>query len=408
MKIEEILVGNDAFIYMERYVNENTKSYSPFAKISEVERKYQPTSELEFFDLVSVFAPRSQVSIFQAMPPKDLFDFYVQNESIRFMIHPEIWNSDKSVHLDELHHLRQAEAIRVTPTASTRTVFTKEVQTLYPTHFIKLHYPRRISRFNRRLRRKNIHNSVSVTKDLEEFSFEKFAYLPDSLGFTFADGGNPWGFLVREMTHRPYHKNRFLIPFFSLYGGDLKHPNDPPLIVQIIERLNVDPQKFAVNEIMIPVLECWCKVVRERGLLLESHAQNILLEVDADFHPCRIVHRDFDIWIDGKVREERNLNTFDFETFIANDNPFPRSAHYSLVYDHFVGRELFSYLARLINEFYGVKTTEIRKQISDSFHLNFPDANRFFPDGTTYYFPNRLLPGNGFTLVDTGQKPEWR
>ena len=408
MKIEEILQGNDTLIYMERYVNEHTKSYSAFAQISEVEPQYQPTSDLNSFELISVQAPRALVSIFQANPQEKLHDFYIQEEHVLFLIHPEIWKSSPIDHLDELHKLQKRESIQVAPTSSTRTVMTKEYSEKYPSHFIKLHYPRRISRFNRRLRRKNIHNSVAVTKDLATFNFEKFAYLPDSLGFTFADGGNPWGFLIRELNPKPYRENRFLIPFFALYGGDLNAAQDNPLIVQMIERLNVEPEKFVLNEIMIQVLECWCKVARERGLLLESHAQNILLEVDQDFRPQRIVHRDFDIWIDREARQAAGLDIEGFETYIDSESPYPRTAHYSLIYDHFIGRELFSYLVKVLQDFYGVNPTEIRRQIAQAFHSSFPDAHRFFPENTTFYFSNELLPGNDFTLVDTQQPPQWR
>ena len=31
---------------------------------------------------------------------------------------------------------------------------------------------------------------------------------------------------------------------------------------------------------MVPIVECWARVARERGILLESHAQNTLLELD--------------------------------------------------------------------------------------------------------------------------------
>src|SRR5204863_6672035 len=126
--------------------------------------------------------------------------------------------------LDELHALPRGAPIEVAPTASTRTVLTTETLANAPPHFIKLHYPRRISRFNRRLKRKNIQNSVEVTRDLARVTSEKFAYLPDTLGFVYGDGDDAWGVLVREGTPRPFRQQRFLIPFFALYGGDLKCP----------------------------------------------------------------------------------------------------------------------------------------------------------------------------------------
>jgi hypothetical protein len=406
MELDDILQGNQALLYMERYVDEGTRTYSPFAAKSEAAPEYQPRSGRQSFELITAFAPQSQVSIFQADPQRNLLEFYVSSEQVRFLIHPEIWASSEIDNLDELHALRRGEPLHVAPTASTRTVFTTDTPANIPRHFVKLHYPRRISRFNRRLRLKNIRNSVEATHDLAHVRFDKFAYLPDSLGFTYGDSGNPWGFLVREGTPRPFRGARFLVPYFALYGGDLHHTEDRPLLVQMIERLGAEPQSFVIDEIMIPVLECWAKVVRERGILLESHAQNLLLEIDSDFKPRRVVHRDFDVWVDAEARKQADLEVM--VASIGTNTAYPREQHYSLVYDHFIGRELFDYLLGVLTRFYSAKESAVRSRVAEAFHRNFPDADVHLPRDTTYYFSNELLPGNEFKLVDTKHAPAWR
>jgi hypothetical protein len=406
MELDCIFQGDQALLYMERYVDEETRTYSPFAARSEAAPEYQPRSGRPSFELITVFAPQSNVSIYQADPQKNLLEFYVSSDGVRFQIHPETWASSEIDNLDKLRALRRGEPLQVAPTASTRTVLTTETPANVPHHFVKLHYPRRISRFNRRLRRKNIRNSVEVARDLAQVRFDKFAYLPDSLGFIYGDGGNPWGFLVREGAPRPFQEGRFLIPYFALYGGDLHHPEDRPLLVKMIERLGAEPQSFVIEEIMIPVLECWAKVVRERGILLESHAQNILLEIDSDFRPSRVVHRDFDVWSDAEARKQAGLGGLDAS--FGADTQYPREQHYSLVYDHFIGRELFDYLLGVLTRFYSAKKSAVRSRVAEAFHQNFPDADAFLPGDTTYYFSNELLPGNEFRLVNTKRAPEWR
>src|SRR5206468_4847881 len=143
----------------------------------------------------------------------------------------------------------------------------------------------------------------------------------------------------------------------------------------------------------------WATVVRERGILLESHAQNLLLEIDSDFRPCRVVHRDFDVWSDAEARKQAGLEVLDAS--FGPDTPYPREQHYSLVYDHFIGRELFDYLLGVLTRFYGADKAAIRGRVSEAFHRLFPDSRDFFPSGTTYYFSDELLPGNEFRLVDT-------
>ncbi len=306
-------------------------------------------------------------------------------------------------HLDEFRALPRGEPIEVAPTASTRTVLTIGCAGNVPVHFVKLHYPRRISRFNRRFRRKNIHNSIEGSRDVAHVQLDRFAYLPDVLGFTYGKGGNDWGFLVREATCHPYQAKRFLIPYFALYGGDLKHREDPPLI----ERLNAEPQSFVIEQIMIPVLECWAKVVREHGILMESHAQNILLEIFHEFRPTRVVHRDFDVSVDPDVRRQAGLEVPFLGSLIGSDTNYPKEQHYSLVYDRFIGNELFDYLLKLLKRFYFADEDRVRSRVKEAFHRNFRDSRRFFPN-TMFYFSNELLPGNDFRLVDMQQAPQWR
>src|SRR5262245_24011467 len=118
------------------------------------------------------------------------------------MIHPETWASFDN--LNGLNDLRRGEPLQVAPTASTRTVLTTETPANVPRHFVKLHYPRRISRFK----------------------------------------------------------------------------------------------------------------------------------------PQRVVHRDLDVWVDAGARKQAGLEVL--AASIGLDMPCPREQHYSLIYDRFIGRELFA------------------------------------------------------------------
>jgi len=306
----------------------------------------------------------------------------------------------------ELHAFPRGESIQVAATASTRTVFAIPRAGDVPPHFIKLHLPRNISRFNRRLRRKNICNSVAVTRDLAHFQFDKFAYLPDVLGFTFGEEDIAWGFLVREAAPRPFRGTARLIPCFALYGRDLRNPADPPILVQLIERLGADPESFVTEQIMVPIVECWARVVRERGILLESHVQNTLLELDEDFRPARIVHRDFDVWVDPEIRKRAGLDSPFWR--VGLDSGRSTEQHYSLVYDHFIGREFFAYLAAVVRRYCSVDEASIRRRVKEVLHRSFPEYESVFPRHTTFYFSNEPDREGEMTLVDAHQQPEWR
>ena len=93
---------------------------------------------------------------------------------------------------------------------------------------------------------------------------------------------------------------------------------------------------------------------------------------------------------------------------IGSDTEYPVEQHYSLVYDHFIGCELFDYLLKVLKRFYGADEKAVRQRVAEAFHRCFPDADRCLPRHTTFYFSNEILPGNDFQLVDTKEAPEWR
>src|SRR5205807_2970641 len=91
MKLDALVPGDQALLYMERYVDEGAKDYSPFAARTEVAPQYQPRSHRTSFDLVTVHAPPDRVSVFQADPSDGLREFYVRPDAVLFAVHPETW-----------------------------------------------------------------------------------------------------------------------------------------------------------------------------------------------------------------------------------------------------------------------------------------------------------------------------
>ncbi|WP_342628617.1 IucA/IucC family protein [Nguyenibacter vanlangensis] len=409
MKLDAVIQDRQALLSMERYVGLGTKTYSPLAARTEAGPAYQPESGVASFDLVTVTVPRERVSVFQAAPAGHLAEYYLRPDGIRFAIHPATWVmegvKEGIAHLEDLRALPRGAAIRVAPTASTRTVLT--VGPEMAPHFLKLHYPVRISRFNRGLLRRNVQNSVAITAEMAQARSERFAYLPETLGFAFGTDEKAWGFLVREVIARPPIAGRFLIPCFALYGRDIRAPDDPPLLVQMIARLRVDPAAFVVNEIIVPVIAFWCWGAR-RGLLLESHAQNTLIEIDRDFRPRRIVFRDFDIWIDTETRRRCDLGLPFPGAGLVPDAGQSMEQYYSIVYDRFIGHNFFDYLLDLLRRFYDVEEEVVRQRARAAFHQFFPEAQHFFPKDTVFYFSKDAPPGHEFMIEDLRQPPEWR
>lgn len=409
MKIEYLARHSDdpnTFLYLERYINADSRTYSPFAHQSEGDLKYHPAGDTESFEVPCLEIPKEKIMIYLDKPNSQLLNHYIRKETVLFPVHPEIF---ADVTIPVIKELRKypSTSICVSPTASTRTVMTVAKKTDLPKHFIKLHYPKRISRYIRRLRSNTIQDSIEVSKNLENFTIGKFAYYPETIGMTYGFDPEAWGFIIRETTLRPVsEKKRFLIPLFALYCQDTKNPDDLPLLVQLIQFLNEDPQIFTLNHIMKPIIQIWCTVLRERGFLFEMHGQNTLLELDIhQLSPCRIVYRDLDVYVDPMIREQHQLPLpFPKTHLITYEN---REKLYSLKYDAFIGHHLFDYLARLLEQYFGVNSKALQKSCKETFRQFFQDADLYFTN-KTFYYSNEISPDNKVKVIETNNPPKWR
>src|SRR5207248_11182349 len=108
--------------------------------------------------------------------------------------------------------------------------------------------------------------------------------------------------------------------------------------------------------------------------------------VDEEYRPRRIVHRDFDVWIDAGARQRAGLPV----PFIDAEPPptahAPTEQHYSLIYDRFIGEEFFEYVVKLLERAYGVYPSRIRARVAEAFHRAFRGATEVLPPNTTFYF----------------------
>jgi len=406
MRLAQMLDGPSSFLHLERYVNEGSRTYSCFAGVSAVDPRYQPRGNQPSFDVPAFLVPREKVSVHEADPDPALRGRYLRNGHVLFRVHPE---TREELHAAEWSGLREGDPVPAAPTSSTRTVMTLRPEGPAAPHFLKLHYPRRISRFIRRIRQKNVHNSVRASRELGDIRLPSFAYLPESLGFTIGEGPAAWGFIVREKTPRPFSgEDRLLVPYFSLYSQDLKRPGDLPLLVQLIESLGANPLSFTLEHILLPVIDCWATVLQEKGLLLESHGQNLLLELSPDGIPRRVVHRDLDVWFDPEIRKKRGLPTPFLGEGVGADWEHPREQYLSLIYDWFIGHHLFDYVAKVLETYFDVDPRTLQAACREVFRRHFPEVSGWLPEETTYYFSYEPQPENGYVLVDTHHSPTWR
>src|SRR3989344_5825944 len=382
MTLKDVM-SRPAYQHMERFVNQ--RHYSTFCEYSEVDERFKPKSGADSFELPVHLVPRDQIDIYTDNPPHDLMMWY-DSDVIPFPVHPDV----PPEHLRGIVVYPAGKPVRAVPTACTRTVLALDHDA--GDHFLKLHMPRRISRFNRRLRPSSVRHSIDVSQDLEDVDYGAFAYLPESMGLVYG-GANGFGCIVREMKPRPHQEGRALIPYFALYSIDEKAPEEKPLLVQMINREGANPETFVAERILIPLIACWCATLKQRGVLLESHGQNTMLEVDTALTPRRVVHRDFQsTMIDPSVRQVRGLDVPFTKHVIGVDGLFPREQEYSLVYDYLMGHHLLDSVANVLPRYYGTAIDGVRERCREAFHHLVPDASAFPP--TTFQYVDRPFPDN--------------
>lgn len=390
--------------YLERFVNK--RGYSAFSEFSAVSPEYRPQANTAAFPVPVAIFPASDVSVLQINPRRELRDYYLRDGKVQFPIHPDIFY-DGSFKDEALESARgqRVENVAGEPLAATRTLLVNEPVA----HYIKLHLPKRISRFNRRLRNVGITNSLAVAKDIMESGLgeQAFAFLPETIGVWHKRA--KWGFIVRECEPLPVvGKRRFLIPYFSLYAPDAHASKDKPLLVQLVEHHQATPLDFILARIVAPLIASWVAVARTLGIVLAPHGENALLELDENYEPTRIVHRDFlGLDVDPVIRQERGLSLVAFTKYVMPEALPERQKRYSHIYDYQIGHHLFSSIAGVLEAHYGLRTERFQAAVRTCFHAEIRELAPLFPK-TTYCYPARAFPNNQGYIVEANEPPLWR
>jgi siderophore synthetase component len=322
-----------------------------------------------------------------------------------FPIHPDTVSDFKFKKEDVLQNLT------VLPTSSMRTVLAKIDDRDI---FIKLSINRYIARSKRKLTSKQIKHGLAVTHDIKEAlsknpsQLKDFAFLPEVAGMTISIDGEEIGAVLRKSEPYPISEaNKGCIPFFALYSIDLNNPPDEPLLVQLVKQSKINPLKFTLTKIIEPVIRHFNYFASERGLLLQAHAQNTLLEIDSEFRVQRIIYRDFgSITIDGEVRAKKGLSHFENYS-IGNENKdrVDSFIEYSLRYDEFMAAHSFDLLGKVLERYFQIDMQIFRGKIKQIFSNTITCKGKF--PKVQYSIPVELSVGKfkPFVLKDI---PDYR
>jgi hypothetical protein len=391
--------------YAERYLGVGTRSYSTFAADLEISEEYHPQRGRDTFTVETFVVPDGLGTYLGNGMGSGLHELYRRDGAFLLPVHPDTLTLDGLLGFDRLRGCARGPRLTVAPTANARTVLVTAADGApVPPHFVKLHYPRRLSRFTRRLRRPIIELQLWVSAELARV---EVPFLREVGGGVFGDDPHEaWGFLLREA--RPAGPApAYLVPLFALYGGDYRRPGDPTLFEQLVERSGAPAEEFLVERVVRPMVALWLTVAGESGCAPEMHAQNTLFGFAAQGTETGIVYRDCGIYVDPAVRRDRSLPpALPPVNVISRDVPFPREQVFSLVYDSFMGHHALAYLAELAGQRFGVPPHALHAAARAEFAGR--SAGRPPLPDTVFYYDEALHPDGQFRLVDTGERPLWR
>jgi hypothetical protein len=400
-----------SLIYLDRYRNEGTRTYSEHAGYTEAQEQYRPNSRHSAFKLAVFEVPGDQMLTYTANPSSTLVEKYLGGDRVLFCIHPQVLET----HWDE-PYVEQTlsigtprEDIAVSPSSSTRTLYVQDAE---EPHAVKVHFPFRISRYGRKMRNEVLEQAINISRELEAGLHQldgKFSFLREVIGVAHKNldpespRGENWGYLIRDMTpYPPVGQRRDLIPGFALYGRDYFDPDAHLLLFDLIG--DRDPLAFVLESIMLPIIRHWVSCFRHFGFLLEPHGQNVLFEVGGGNEIERIIHRDLSLGIDMRRRRDIALSDENLNDY----NRMKSNEFLSITYDKFMGGHFFDRIVSACQgRCPGLKKEDFTEPCQQEFAQIFPEHPTYFPK-TVQYFSEERDQFNKPLYQDTGRVPEWR
>ena len=382
MLIEKIAEAPDAaIIHMERYVNKGSPSGFTFNNTTSAQTS--PFQDQGTFKLPCVEVPRIECETRGGATSIPNILCSNNMDTVIYPVHPDILDEVLSAVDCDIAVIKE---IDVYPTANGRTVMHIGDDDIF---FVKLHYPKLIGRFNRALPYRkwvsSFENNDELVEAIEKGEAPKcFALLKENAGHILmynGDENSGMGMIFREYQAYPYHSDRKMIPFFSLFSKDTMFPNDPLLIDQLMGREDFAGDKV-IDVIVKPILLCFKFQAIDLGLLPEYNAQNVLMEWFLPDGSTRLIHRDMtgtfkDISRRRSLGLHTNFNPYhsiDFER--DKEEVFMRR---SFAYDFKIGEYIFREVELWLSERRIMKADDFRQKVRTFFR-------EIIPEDTESYF----------------------
>ncbi|MCX4604799.1 ferric iron reductase [Streptomyces anulatus] len=413
MRTEQIMLDPvGALLHLERWCNDGSPSGLSFGE-HQVSPSYRPRGDTASFPAPSRTVPWAGAEVSMAAPSSALVREIVRPDGVVLVMHPD----------NPLSRAGTAQVPRmVAPTASARTVAVLDSGSPY---YAKLHYPGLLGRVPREMDAKRVRASVRMSAALDQETAllpDVCAYLPESIGIVTRLGHTEQGVVYREFVPRSRlggDTGKSIppqVPLFSLFSTDIRSPDDPPLLVDLLRTAGGGTRADeAFTSLLDLLLESYAALAFGVGLVPEDHAQNVLLELDPSGIPRRVVRRDLlDWYADLEIRRLRTLPT-DFARVLDTEHDAARAyGGRSYAFDFRLGEYVLDPLIACAAQHMGVDAERTRAWVKGRVHalaaahdLDLHDYFRPF-DHTSRYERGLRIWSDGRPLFQAGPAPVYR
>lgn len=260
------------------------------------------------FKLYGFWIDSSELKAYESELPKNIKALVVRQHDGKtqflFFVHPESY-AYYAQRLD--FSILDREEFLATSTASSRSLVVWKPGFEQDVFVAKVSLNATIGHVDRTIKGIETAMSIGIDRTLRGARDlpSQFSVFREVLG-VIPTGMDRGGMILRALPTDMVNGSRTFIPFFSLYAKSPDGSN--PLLIDMINRSGEDPVQFVENKIIIPFINEWFDSAMS-GVLMEPHAQNVVMEIDETGMPTgRFRHRDFGGFnIDFKFRKENGL-----------------------------------------------------------------------------------------------------
>lgn len=221
---------------------------------------------------------------------KTLSRFKNGRKQVRLLVHPESEKFYRGV----LKNAVRSNDFKATATSSSRSLLVWTPGKEKDAFFAKLSLDAKIGGVVRTIPKGEVARSVGINNLLKadraalpagfKTINEVFGVMPNGL--------ERGGMLVREIPKEVRRGQARYVPLFALYSQP--NPGQPPLLADMIARSGLGGEEFIQAKILRPFIAQWLALAIDRGIVMEPHAQNVLLALGPDGLPTgSFLHRDF-------------------------------------------------------------------------------------------------------------------